>query len=73
MIAFALSFCSSVLIAATGFAAAPASAQTPYDGLWNVTVVTKTGSCEPSSQLHTYRRGRKGFGARRRRFRQRRT
>jgi hypothetical protein len=26
--------------------AAPAAAQTPYDGLWNVTVVTKTGSCE---------------------------
>ena len=30
--------------------AAPAAAQTPYDGLWNVTVVTKTGSCEPSHQ-----------------------
>jgi hypothetical protein len=28
---------------------APASAQTPYDGLWNVTVVTKSGSCEPST------------------------
>jgi hypothetical protein len=28
--------------------AAPAFAQTPYDGLWNVTVLTKTGSCEPS-------------------------
>jgi hypothetical protein len=40
---------SSLLVVATGFAAAPASAQTPYDGLWNVTVVTKTGSCEPQS------------------------
>jgi len=39
----------SFLVAATGFAAAPASAQTPYDGLWNVTVVTKTGSCEPQT------------------------
>jgi hypothetical protein len=29
---------------------APALAQTPYDGLWNVTVLTKAGSCEPSSQ-----------------------
>ena len=29
------------------FAAAPAMAQTPYDGLWSVRVVTKTGSCEP--------------------------
>ena len=28
--------------------AAPAYAQTPYDGLWQVTVVTKTGSCEPT-------------------------
>lgn len=27
---------------------APVFAQTPYDGLWNVTVLTKTGSCEPS-------------------------
>src|ERR1700722_19204398 len=43
-------FCSSILIAASAFAAAPATAQTPYDGLWNVTVVTKTGSCEPSSR-----------------------
>jgi hypothetical protein len=42
--------CSSVLAAGAAFAAAPASAQTPYDGLWNVTVVTKTGSCEPSSR-----------------------
>jgi hypothetical protein len=43
-------FCSSVLAAGAALAAAPASAQTPYDGLWNVTVVTKTGSCEPSSR-----------------------
>src|SRR6202051_3199464 len=28
--------------------AAPAFAQTPYDGLWSVTILTKTGSCEPS-------------------------
>ena len=32
-----------------GFAA-PALAQTPYDGLWNVKVVTKTGSCDPVAQ-----------------------
>jgi hypothetical protein len=36
-------------IAAPGLAVAPAAAQTPYDGLWNVTIVTKTGSCEPSA------------------------
>jgi hypothetical protein len=28
---------------------APALAQTPYDGLWNVTIVTNSGSCEPSA------------------------
>jgi hypothetical protein len=27
---------------------APAFAQMPYDGLWNVTILTKAGSCEPS-------------------------
>ena len=43
-------FFGSFLVAATGFSAAPASAQTPYDGLWNVTIVTKTGSCEPSAR-----------------------
>jgi hypothetical protein len=25
-----------------------AVAQTPYDGIWNVTIVTKAGSCEPT-------------------------
>jgi type 1 fimbria pilin len=40
---------SFLLTAAAGLAAAPAFAQTPYDGLWNVTVVTKTGSCEPQT------------------------
>jgi hypothetical protein len=42
-------FLGSFLIAATDLAAAPALAQTPYDGLWSVTVVTKTGSCEPQT------------------------
>jgi hypothetical protein len=42
-------FFGSFLIVTTGLVAAPASAQTPYDGLWNVTVVTKTGSCEPQT------------------------
>ncbi|SRR6266480_2794587 len=35
---------------ATALMIAPAAAQTPYDGLWNVTIVTKTGSCEPSTR-----------------------
>ncbi|HWN78165.1 MAG TPA: hypothetical protein VNN81_09875 [Bradyrhizobium sp.] len=43
------------LVIALGFIAAtcivaPASAQTPYDGLWNVTILTKAGSCERSVQ-----------------------
>jgi type 1 fimbria pilin len=28
---------------------APALAQSPYDGVWNVTIVTKSGSCEPTA------------------------
>ena len=39
-------FVGSCLIAAAGLVAAPAAAQSPYDGLWQVTVVTKTGSCD---------------------------
>jgi type 1 fimbria pilin len=30
-------------------AAAPALAQSPYDGQWQVTITTNTGSCEPSA------------------------
>jgi hypothetical protein len=40
------------LFVATSFfvaAAAPAFAGHPYDGQWNVTVVTKSGSCEAST------------------------
>ena len=39
-------FCASVLACA---AAAPAFAQSQYDGLWHVTIVTKSGSCEPTA------------------------
>ena len=35
---------------AAALSAVPAVAQTPYDGLWSVTIVTKTGSCEPSAR-----------------------
>src|SRR6202049_2295039 len=38
-----------VLTATAALIAAPATAQTPYDGLWSVTIVTKTGTCEPSA------------------------
>ena len=38
--------CVSIL---AGAAAAPAYAQSPYDGLWHVTIVTRTGSCEPTA------------------------
>ena len=33
-------------LATAAVAAAPAVAQQPYDGLWQVTVVTKSGSCD---------------------------
>ena len=32
-----------------GAATAPGFAQTPYDGLWNVTIMTSSGSCEPTA------------------------
>jgi type 1 fimbria pilin len=40
---------SALAITAAVAAAAPAIAQTPYDGFWQVTIVTKAGSCEPST------------------------
>lgn len=40
-----LVLCASVL---TG-AMSPALAQSPYDGLWTVTITTNTGSCEPTA------------------------
>ena len=33
-------------LATAALTAAPATAQQPYDGLWQVTVVTKAGSCD---------------------------
>src|SRR5207302_8924577 len=39
-------FLASIL---AGAAAAPGLAQTPYDGLWNVTIMTSSGSCEPTA------------------------
>jgi hypothetical protein len=43
-------FCTSIILTAAGLTAAPALAQSPYDGLWNVTIVTKSGSCEASAR-----------------------
>jgi hypothetical protein len=43
-------FFSSVFAATAALTASPVAAQSPYDGLWNVTVVTKTGSCEPMAR-----------------------
>ena len=42
--------CTSVFLAVAGFSAAPALADSPYDGLWNVTIVTKSGNCEPTAR-----------------------
>jgi hypothetical protein len=43
-------FLASALTATATLATAPAFAQSPYDGLWNITIVTKAGSCEPSTR-----------------------
>jgi hypothetical protein len=42
-------FFASFLTSAAAIVATPVSAQQPYDGLWQVTVVTKSGSCEAST------------------------
>lgn len=43
--------CFVLLITAfAGVVAQPAGAQTPYDGLWNVTIITKAGTCEPTAR-----------------------
>ena len=47
-IGFAVLACT--LAAAAAVASVPAMAQTPYDGLWSVTVVTKSGTCEPQTR-----------------------
>ena len=39
-------FFVSLVASAVTVAAAPVSAQQPYDGLWQVTIVTKSGSCD---------------------------
>lgn len=46
----AIALFASVTASAACVVAAPASARSPYDGLWQVTVVTKTGNCEPSTR-----------------------
>ncbi len=38
----------SVLVLA-GSLSAPAFAQQPFDGTWNVTIVTSSGSCDPAA------------------------
>jgi hypothetical protein len=41
-------FAAAALVGIAALGARPAVAQTPYDGTWNVTIVTKSGSCEPT-------------------------
>jgi hypothetical protein len=38
-----------LLLSAMTLLAAPAIARTDYDGVWNVTVITRTGSCQPTA------------------------
>ena len=46
------------LICAATALTAPAFAQTPYDGNWQVTIVTKTGTCEGASSTLTVADGK---------------
>jgi type 1 fimbria pilin len=39
-------FCAFLLAGAT---TAPSFAASAYDGIWNVTIVTKSGTCEPTA------------------------
>ena len=58
------SFLASGLIAASIVAAVPAFAENSYDGLWNVTVVTKSGNCQPTtSSMLTVSDGKVSGGA----------
>lgn len=41
-----MAFAASIL---AGAATSPAFAQSPYDGQWQVTIVTNSGSCEPTA------------------------
>jgi hypothetical protein len=42
---------ATILLASalSGAASLPALAQSPYDGLWSVTIVTNSGTCEPTA------------------------
>ena len=54
-------FVLGLLMLAQG--AGPALAQTPYDGMWDVTIETKAGSCEPTAQYRLTVRDGKVSGA----------
>jgi hypothetical protein len=41
---------ASLVVGALTASSATSFAQTPYDGLWNVTIITSSGSCEPTSR-----------------------
>lgn len=42
--------CPAVFVLALAAATStPALAQQPYDGVWRVTIMTKSGSCEPTA------------------------
>jgi len=40
---------TALFVSTLAASATSALAQQPYDGTWNVTIVTKSGSCEPTA------------------------
>jgi hypothetical protein len=43
---FATRFAAGMTLATAILATAPASARTPFDGLWSVLIITKSGPCD---------------------------
>jgi hypothetical protein len=43
-------FMSSIILVTGAVSVLPAASAETYDGLWNVTIVTKSGSCEPTAR-----------------------
>ena len=64
-------FCAASVLAGT--ARGPRFRPTPYDGIWHVTIVTKSGTCEPTASSTLTVTDGKISARRRQRFRQHRT
>jgi len=60
---FGMRYAAFWLIAFAQFLIAPAQAKTPFDGTWDVAVVTQAGSCDSSSHYRLTVHDGKVFGS----------